>query len=86
MTIFDLRNHSTVRIAAPTPDQGEPIVRSPHPASHTARPEYLACDSSSNSSSAPECTNLIQKYNAIFRAATTNRNGAADGKILEIER
>ena len=81
------KNHSTIRIAAPTPDGGDPIVRSPYPASHTARPEYLACDSSSNSSSAPtECTNLIQKYNAIFRAASTNRNGAADGKILEVER
>ena len=86
------RKHPTIRIAAPTPDRGDiaagPIVRSPYPASHTARSEYFAAASdSSNSSSAPtECTNLIQKYNAIFRAATTNRNGAPEGKILEVER
>merc|ERR1719195_954968 len=70
------------------PNRGaDPIIRSPYPASHAARPEYsAAADSSSNSSSAAECTNLIQKYNAIFRAASTNRNGAADGKLQDDER
>ena len=83
--------HSTVQVSNLLPDRGsigdDPIIRSPYPASHAAaRPEYLAAtDSSSNSSSAPECTNLIQKYNAIFRAASTNRN-SADGKIQDDER